>query len=162
MQTFIKIVKKNWYLLLVALILISAIVLLVVSNRDKEQEVNLEQTNPVDQNAVFEEEIQVQEEIIADRIIDTSEEVSEVAVVFYLETELKQNNTRHNCWIVFANEINGDNIIEIYDISNWIYPGASDITPACGQNSDLAKTIFTQDKQDKPPKEYYKGPLDPF
>ena len=55
--------------------------------------------------------------------------------------QIIDHNQRDDCWVVFD--------IEIYDISDWEYPGETNVTEACGKLD--ASKHFAKDNQEKPP-----------
>ncbi len=65
------------------------------------------------------------------------------AVTAYGWKEIIGHDSRDDCWIVLD--------INIYDVSEWEYPGKTDLAPACGKLE--ASEHFATDGQEAPPEE---------
>ena len=68
-------------------------------------------------------------------------------VVAYGWEEIINHDQRHDCWIVLD--------ITVYDVSDWEYPGTTDLTPVCGKLD--ASEHFADDSQEAPPAEFQIG-----
>lgn len=141
MNKTIKFIKKYWYLLVLALILIASLVFFILSSRQEEALPAVE-FNPLEENKVLQEEVEA-------NIAGESE-----ALTYYQRQDIESHNKRYDCWLAFTDETRIT--FEIYDVSNWDYPGQSDISPACGKINTDAEDIFKQDGiSQRPPKDQF-------
>ena len=129
---------------LIALLLIAAVAIYLLVNSSPSSpptgDTNLtsyfpdETVEPEDANDILEAEVAEKKD-------------QEPTFLAYALDQISLHNTAGDCWLVFENEI--------YDVSEWSYPGQTPIDEACGQRS--ARSHFEADNQPKPPPEYFIG-----
>lgn len=76
---------------------------------------------------------------------EEGEEEQVISIIF--PDRVRRHSSREDCWVVFDKEV--------YDISQWEYPGETSLDDVCGTLD--APEIFAQDGQPKPPRDYFVG-----